>query len=854
MNFLIFLLTFSAVILPLISSLILDYIPKFKLPQQNSDKPLDCIPTNNKFYTVWQCPDFVGFVSNSFFKSKSNDTTNIAEGNMTDEIEEEQTVYLYHGKVSHIVSVENDTFLLLPTERALIVIVNDDMDKFEKYSIDLKHLPWNLTFEKFSALKNGDFITFALWLKERAADFDIDYMVLFDVGNRYKAVKKDNSLMIYEKQILQMDSVQNFHLRQNLISGLLNLFVATKDGSVKLYETPFDYLNFTLKKSLYYGVGDTNLQRKIVFHDDLMIVTGSSKNINVYQYLDSHSIFTGVCNITMSIVSPHITIMKNDKIDHSFQEYLITFYDDVNQNISIYSAITFDQFYLSPYCQNILESSDPKLANLKSITTLQVSNIFNDTNSQHTFRYLALVSPFFDSLETISLLPLCFSNEFLSLHKTCSVCPENSYTTLFQERNCSKTCLSESSNSLMDILYCPPRGDNCQNIFLPLVSPPINDSLYTWMAKTNNESNFCELGCKVKDLVLIEDECRPKSDFLLYDDYCTQFTDCYNCSMAYDCSWCRNGCRNMQENTSLICDELFYSRFSDNLWKFDRCERMSICGNSLVFMEPEGSISLKLPNDQQTTIPKNSFCSWEIFTFQSLSSEYVFYNIIMNANSGFLADPTLPYPKMSFCLFSKENPDCFTWPLDLNFTTFSVNYRVFFKRFKIVLHFPSETAVNPGKFEIKFQRQQEFLMDLKTLFGEWVFVSVLSIFFIICCAFLLRSVSISLRRERNVPLLRRLEFELYNFETPNLRLKRLLREKIIKKDKFDGNTRYDQTECPFCLEKFGIGEDLAFCFCKHIFHYNCMEQWNRVEKRTILQCPLCKEDLVKRVETMESSR
>ena len=168
MNFLIALLTFTAVILPLISCLILDYNPKFKLPQQNSEKPLDCIPTNNKFYTVWQCPDFVGFVSNSFFKSKSNDTTNIAEGNMTDEIEEEQTVYLYHGKVSHIVSVENDTFLLLPTERALIVIVNDDMDKFEKYSIDLKHLPWNLTFEKFSALKNGDFITFAF----SAADFD----------------------------------------------------------------------------------------------------------------------------------------------------------------------------------------------------------------------------------------------------------------------------------------------------------------------------------------------------------------------------------------------------------------------------------------------------------------------------------------------------------------------------------------------------------------------------------------------------------------------------------------------------------------------------------------------------------
>ena len=143
MNFLIVLLTFSSAILPLISSLILDHVPKFSISNINSNKPLDCILTNNKFYTVRQCTDFVGFVI-------------------------EDTMIGYHVKVSHIVSVENDTFLLLPNERELMVIVNDDMDKFERYSIDLKDVALNLSFEKFSALKNGDFITFAF----SAADFD----------------------------------------------------------------------------------------------------------------------------------------------------------------------------------------------------------------------------------------------------------------------------------------------------------------------------------------------------------------------------------------------------------------------------------------------------------------------------------------------------------------------------------------------------------------------------------------------------------------------------------------------------------------------------------------------------------
>ena len=54
--------------------------------------------------------------------------------------------------------LEDDTFLLIPNEHRIAVIVNDNENKFDKYYIDLVGLPFhkNLVYLKLSAVKNVD--------------------------------------------------------------------------------------------------------------------------------------------------------------------------------------------------------------------------------------------------------------------------------------------------------------------------------------------------------------------------------------------------------------------------------------------------------------------------------------------------------------------------------------------------------------------------------------------------------------------------------------------------------------------------------------------------------------------------
>jgi len=843
------LITISALYLPFSYSLLYDFLLKFKLPNSDSNNFLDCSPMNNKYYTIWLCDDVVAFISNQHFKDKNSDDLII------DKEIDEPTIFLFHGKISQIIYLEDETFLLIPNEHRIVVIVNDNEDKFEKYYIDLVGLPFhkNLDYLKISAVKNGDFITFSLWINENSTGFD--YIVMFNVPNKYPVVKKDKNLMVYEKQILYMSSITNLFLRKNEVSGYLNLFVSTKEGHVDIYETGFENLDFSLTKSLNFRRESFNEAYEILFYEKLIIVNDDVNSLMIYK-MDSSNNLTKVCDIPIDGISvSNITLIKRPMVYYHSHEYLLGFINEITSTLFLYRLISFDHFYFSSSCKQLLSFTDVKLLNMQSIEILQINTQATNSTTSQTFRYISIRSPFFDSLNRISLIPLCFSNEFLTPEKTCSLCPSSNHSTSFQDLYCFNSCVFQPPSNPLDLIYCPPSNE-CAQTLTPFLSTPINFTQYKWSSNidSNNSTTLCELECQTQSLSLKNDQCLTVSEVLLYEDYCTKFTDCYNCSIAYDCSWCRNGCNNMASNSSSDCDTYIYERFSDNLWKFDRCERMSFCGEHLVYLEPEGSITFNFDNNETINyIPKNSFCSWEIFTYKSLTSDYVFYNLYLASENGFMVDSNAVSPKMSFCLFAKQNTECFSWPMDLNFTNFSLSYRVYFKRFKILIHFPEELQVNAGKFEIIFQRQQEFLMDFTTLFGQWIFISVLSVFFMACCILLLRSVSISLRRDRNIPLLRRLEFELYNFETPKNRLKRLLREKIINKESFDGNTRYDQVDCPFCLDKFEIGSELARCCCKHIFHYSCMEQWNRVEKRTILQCPLCKEDLIKRLDTSNST-
>ena len=849
-----------------LASLSYEFMSKLNSTNLNSNDPDKCTFTTNKFYMIWLCENTIGFIANTYFKQINN--TN--------------HILLFDGKISAIYVLGNYTYLLNAIDHRIAMIINDDSDKFEKFYIDLSEffVKKSVTYHKFMAVKNGDFITFSLLINEKNSNSS--YVVVFSIVDFYPIVKRDKNLMIYDKQIIAFDRLNNFFMRKNVRFGYLNLFLVTNE-SLEFYETGFENLNFQWKKSFVFEKPFEESIIEAVFYENLLVLKVSNNKLMIFKHFDDKDELVNICDILLENVKniTQITINKNPISFFSSFEYNLAFIDQSTNKLFIYGVFVPDSFFLKSLCYEKIEEINNLFENIEFLEYFQIEH----HSESKIFRYLLVKSLFLDTLKTFALIPYCFTNELNQ--EGCLKCSDLSYNTNLQGNFCDKTCQTNSNtneninesntydinkndlniknsnidespikesnrkeanqNSLsffsnyLSLLYCPTTIP-CHSQMQQFLSPSHNLSHLTYYL---SPSNFCEFDCKDNSRIFEGDKCLKRAEAILYEDYCQKFSDCYNCSIAYDCLWCENQCQNVKLATA--CDFLIELKSSDNLWKFERCERLDLCGKKHLYFESEGDITLHLVNNN-TFIKKNTFCSWEIFTFKGAMSEYVYYNVLLSIDSGFLLDKIDPLsPRMSFCLFTKENPNCFTWPLFLNFSNFTLSYRVYFKRFKITLFFPEERTINTQKFAIKFQKQQEYLMDFTALFSEWIFISLLSIVFMICCILLLRSISFSIRREGNMPLLRRLEFELYNFENPKNRLKRLLKDKIISKEKFDGKSNnFSQEECPFCLEKFVVEEELARCHCKHIFHYSCMEQWNKVEKRSVLQCPLCKEELEKK--------
>lgn len=59
---------------------------------------------------------------------------------------------------------------------------------------------------------------------------------------------------------------------------------------------------------------------------------------------------------------------------------------------------------------------------------------------------------------------------------------------------------------------------------------------------------------------------------------------------------------------------------------------------------------------------------------------------------------------------------------------------------------------------------------------------------------------------------------------------------IIKREKFNGKSNFNQDICPICLESYQLNEDISELKCQHIFHSNCINSWINMEK---FNCPTC---------------
>lgn len=797
-----------------------EFLPKIKNSLLNSEK---CTVTTNNYYIIWLCEDKIAFIPNENYHNNSK-------------------IQFYIGKFSLIYTLGKYIYLLDPLDHKITILILDDLNVFEQFYLDLSDLFFTnnrMQYQRIHAIKNGDFVTFCLVVKESD---NTEAIVFFSIVDYYPAFKRNKNLIFYNRQIIYIGfEIKGIFLFQNRRSGFLNLLLALKD-KIQLYETCFEVLSFKWKSNL---LSENEINQVIFFENLVLLQSKQARNqLILLKYQDNKEKFVQVCELLIEEkgVISHITISKGLKL-----EYSMSFIDKLNKKLYIYTIYLFEQFYLKDFCYLYQQETNEIFENLLYINYFEVRPI----NKTEIFRYLLFQTLFLDNNEVFGLIPFCYTNELYIKDLGCIPCGSMSFSNVFQGNYCEYKCenliTNQNNHSLAYsiLFHCSLPNTNCENLMEPYIISSFSNKTLKWTA---NNSLICSLDCIDQSLSLIDDQCVDSNTKILFLDYCRKFSDCYDCSIAYDCLWCNGICRNIAQQTS--CHLQIEFKTADNLWKFDKCNRKPFCGKNKTFLEAEGQISLQFSNNNSLDlIPKNSICSWEIFSYKGLNSDNVYFNILMVMESGFVQNFNTTMPRISYCLFSFHEPYCYTWAFEMNSTNFTMRSKVFFKRFRIVLYFPEETVVDSKKFIIKFQKKQEYLLDFTDMFGEWILMSILSILFMICCILLLKIAGNSIRRNSQNAFfrMRGLEIELFNFESPNRRMKRFLKEKIIVKQTFESNNNniFSQEECPFCLEKFVSADQLAKCYCKHIFHFSCIEQWNQIESKSVLQCPLCKKNLEK---------
>ena len=50
---------------------------------------------------------------------------------------------------------------------------------------------------------------------------------------------------------------------------------------------------------------------------------------------------------------------------------------------------------------------------------------------------------------------------------------------------------------------------------------------------------------------------------------------------------------------------------------------------------------------------------------------------------------------------------------------------------------------------------------------------------------------------------------------------------------------FEQTNCSICLQNYNIGDLCVELNCKHVFHYDCFERWNRLTNSNHNRCCVC---------------
>lgn len=309
--------------------------------------------------------------------------------------------------------------------------------------------------------------------------------------------------------------------------------------------------------------------------------------------------------------------------------------------------------------------------------------------------------------------------------------------------------------------------------------------------------------CKINE-IFFYDKCVDGGFVANLQWLCSDFSDCFNCSQVTSCEW------NTRKN---ICEKKNNSFHIPYFLK--KCPLLPICN----FQSTNNGSGIITFNKNIGIFEQNSFCNWVIIT----SKEKTNFNLSIMIKEGFITKEYETKVEMLISFYNSKDPISKKEFKKLTILFSSSNEHEIFETdsnvFEIFLTFYSKILIDPTKFKIIYNSNEK-KSDLNEIyFIICIFISSLLIFivFSILISMLIKNGYFSSRTS-------------FSLERP-----------LLIKYSFEAEmVPYQQSHCPICLENLNENKKIVETLCKHIFHENCFQIWNRSVERDKLKCPICR--------------
>jgi hypothetical protein len=296
------------------------------------------------------------------------------------------------------------------------------------------------------------------------------------------------------------------------------------------------------------------------------------------------------------------------------------------------------------------------------------------------------------------------------------------------------------------------------------------------------------------------------------------------------CLWENMSCR--EDNTGPSIQDWWLSFTPCLNDSYQLFEMRNYCGGILTKTVP---MTIQLVQNSGYYGAKNLYCKWKAripassqlvsFNFTSFVSSSDQFMLESNSNDG-----------KSY--FTRIEPKSYFIAAD--------------QLLELNIHYLGYNAVTTLPFQITITSTEEGYTNFVGLF---ISIGVIVLICIICSIFFYRCSKVIIENNRRLQERRALELAALsnNYQPMNRDDEIKIKNKILLESYFKNDLKpvkytselneYNSPKCTICLEAFIPTNDVTKLYCKHLFHFNCLQDW--LDKILLdPKCPVCNDQIL----------